>query len=89
MRESRLRLIGRGIIIGLCALACVVALSLHTERVATAGYTVNAPTDTGVGSGTTGDLRYVITHVNTSADSANTITITATGASTLTSALPA
>jgi hypothetical protein len=55
--------------------------------VATAGYTVNAPTDTGVGSGTTGDLRYVITHVNTSADPANTIT--ATGASTLTSALPA
>jgi hypothetical protein len=88
MRESRLRLIGRGIIIGLCALACVVALSLHTGRVA-AGYTVNAPTDTGVGSGTTGDLRYVITHVNTSADPANTITITATGASTLTSALPA
>ena len=88
-RESRLRLIGRGIITGLCALACVVALSLHAERVAAAGYTVNVPTDTGAGVGTTGDLRYAITQVNAGTDPANTITITATGTITLTSALPA
>ena len=89
IRESRVRLIGRGIIIGLCALACVVALSLHAERVAAASYTVNVTTDSGTGVGTTGDLRYAITHVNTSTDPANTITITATGAITLASALPA
>jgi hypothetical protein len=83
------RLIGRGIIIGLCALAFVIALSLHIERVAAADYTVNVPTDSGLGLGTTGDLRYAITHVNTSTDPGNTITITATGAITLASALPA
>jgi len=89
MQESRMRLIGRGIVIGLCALACVVALSLHTERVAAAGYTVNVTTDTGAGSGTTGDLRYAITQVNAGAGTGDTITITATGTITLTSALPA
>ncbi|MGI8858490.1 MAG: putative Ig domain-containing protein [Thermomicrobiales bacterium] len=88
-RESRRRLIGRGIVIGLCAVACVVALSLHAERVAAAGYTVNALTDTGTGSGTTGDLRYAINQVNAGAGTGDTITITATGTIPLGSALPA
>jgi len=90
MRESQVRLIGRGIVIGLCALACFVALSLHTERVAAAGYTVNVTTDTGAGSGTTGDLRYAINQVNAGAGTGDTITITATGAITMRSGpLPA
>jgi len=89
MRDLWVRLIGRGIVIGLCALACVVALSLHTQRVAAADYTVNVTTDTGAGSGTTGDLRYAITQVNASTDPGNTITFSVTGTITLTSALPA
>lgn len=90
VQESLVRLIiGRGIAIGLCALACVVTFALHAERVAAAGYTVNALTDTGTGSGTTGDLRYAITQVNAGAGTGDTITITATGTITLTSALPA
>jgi len=89
MQESRMRLIGRVIVIGLCAVACVVALSLHTERVAAAGYIVNVTTDTGAGSGTTGDLRYALMQVDAGAGTGDTITITATGTITLTSALPA
>jgi len=88
VREVRMRLIGRGIVIGLCALACFVALSLHAERVAAADYTVNVTTDTGTGSGAIGDLRYAINQVNNSTDPGNTITITVTGTITLTSALP-
>jgi len=88
VRDVRMRLIGRGIVIGLCALACFVALSLHAERVAAADYTVNVTTDTGTGSGAIGDLRYAINQVNNSTDPGNTITITATGTITLTSALP-
>ncbi len=90
IQESRTRLIGRGIVIGLCALACVFALALHTQRVAAAGYIVNVTTDTGAGSGTTGDLRYAINQVNAGAGTGDTITITATGAITMRSgALPA
>jgi len=88
VRDARMWLIGRGIVIGLCALACFVALSLYAERVAAAGYTVNVPTDTGIGLGAIGDLRYAINQVNNSTDPGNTITITATGTITLTSALP-
>jgi len=84
MQESRTRLIGRGIVIGLCALACVVALSLHAERVAAAGYTVSTTSDTGINS-----LRDAITQVNAGTGTGDTITISATGAITLTSALPA
>ena len=77
-----------GVCIGLCALACVVTLAFHTERVAAAGYTVIALTDTGAGSGTTGDLRYAITQVNAGAGG-DTITFSVTGPITLGSALPA
>jgi len=85
MRELWVRLIGRGIVIGLCALACVVALSLHTERVAAAGYIVATPSDTGPGS-----LRDAITQVNAGAGTGDMITITATGTIKLTSGpLPA
>lgn len=59
------------------------------ERVAAASYTVNALTDIGTGSGTVGDLRYVITQVNASNDPGNTITFSITGTITLSSALPA
>ena len=84
MRESRMRLIGRGMVIGLCALACFVALALHTEQVAAAGYTVSTTSDTGINS-----LRDAITQVNAGTGTGDTITITATGTITLTSALPA
>ncbi len=51
-------------------------------------FTVNALTDTGAGSGTTGDLRYCITQADN--DTSNdTINITATGTIQLTGALPA
>ena len=50
-------------------------------------YTVNVTTDTGAGSGTTGDLRYAITQVN-AGSGGDTINITATGTITLGSALP-
>ena len=46
-------------------------------------YTVNVLTDTGAGSGTTGDLRYAITQVN-AGSGGDTINITATGTITLT-----
>ena len=46
-------------------------------------YTVNVLTDTGAGSGTTGDLRYAITQVN-AGGGGDTINITATGTITLT-----
>ncbi|MGI8691106.1 MAG: choice-of-anchor Q domain-containing protein, partial [Thermomicrobiales bacterium] len=89
MRESRGRLIGRGIVIGLCAVVCVITLAFHTQRVAAAGYTVTALTDTGTGSGTAGDLRYAITQVNAGAGTGDTITFSVTGTITLGSALPA
>ncbi len=73
----------------MCAVACFVALAFHMERVAAASYTVNALTDIGTGSGTVGDLRYVITQVNASNDPGNTITFSITGTITLSSALPA
>jgi hypothetical protein len=53
-----------------------------------ATYTVNSLTDTGAGSGTTGDLRYCINQAN-AASGADTINISVTGTITLTSALPA
>ncbi len=83
MQESRTRLIGRGIVIGLCAVACVVALTLHTERVAAAGYIVSTPSDTGPGS-----LLDAIRQVNAGAGTGDTITITATGTITPDIALP-
>ena len=51
-------------------------------------YTVNALTDTGAGSGTTGDLRYAITQVNTGGGTGDTINITVTGTILLGSTLP-
>lgn len=78
-----------GVCIGFCAVACVVTLAFHTQRVAAASYTVTALTDSGTGSGTNGDLRYVITQVNNHTDPGSTITFSATGTITLTSALPA
>jgi hypothetical protein len=54
---------------------------------AAATYTVDVLTDTGAGTGTTGDLRYAITQVNAGAGG-DTINITATGTITLGSALP-
>ncbi len=83
MQESRMRLIGRGIVIGLCALACVVALALHTQRVAAAGYTVATPSGSGPGS-----LLDAIRQVNAGAGTGDTITITATGTITPDIALP-
>jgi len=56
VRDARVRLIGRGIVIGLCALACVVALSLHTERVSAANRSVTNCRD----DGSAGSLRVVI-----------------------------
>ncbi len=85
MRESRVRLIGRGIVIGLCALACFVALSLHAERVAAANFIVSTTNDTGGGS-----LRDAITQVNAGSGTGDTITFSVTGTITLTSGtLPA
>ena len=78
-----MRLIGRGIVIGLCAVACVVALSLHTERVAAAGYIVATPSGSGPGS-----LLDAIRQVNAGAGTGDTITITATGTITPDIALP-
>ncbi|MDQ6831888.1 MAG: Ig domain-containing protein, partial [Chloroflexota bacterium] len=83
MRESRAWLIGRGIVIGLCAVACIVALSLHTERVAAAGYTVATTSGSGPGS-----LLDAIKQVNAGAGTGDTITITATGTITPAIALP-
>jgi hypothetical protein len=48
-------------------------------------YTVNALTDTGAGSGQTGDLRYCVTHATSGQD---TITFGVTGTITLQSPLP-
>ena len=50
-------------------------------------FTVNSLGDTGTGSGTSGDLRYVITQVD-QAGGDNTIDFTVTGTITLNSALP-
>jgi hypothetical protein len=58
------------------------------DRAVPTVYTVNALTDTGTGTGTTGDLRYCITQANADAASPHTINITSTGTITLTSALP-
>ena len=71
-----------------CTLALVGWLLLAPPTpVAAATYTVNALTDTGAGSGTTGDLRFAITHVN-AGNGGDTITFSTTGTITLTSALP-
>jgi hypothetical protein len=58
------------------------------ERAVPTVYTVNALTDSGTGSGTTGDLRYCITQANADAATPHTINITATGTINLASALP-
>ncbi len=77
-----------GIVIGLVLLLGGLALVLPTARVAAATtYTVNVLTDTGAGSGTTGDLRYAINQVNAGAGG-DTINITAHGTITLGSKLP-
>src|SRR5947209_12765052 len=84
-------LIGRRLLLGLLGgvLALVGWLLLTPATpVSAATYTVNALTDTGAGSGTTGDLRYAITHVN-AGSGGDTITFTTTGTITLSSALPA
>ena len=56
------------------------------QRLLLSTYTVNAMTDTGSGSGTSGDLRYAITQANDNPGS--TIDITASGTDTLTTSLP-
>ena len=69
-------------------LASVVSVFLPTAVThAASTYTVNALTDTGTGTGLTGDLRYAINQVNAGAGG-DTITIAATGTIVLTSALP-
>jgi len=54
--QTRARLIGRWIAIGLCALACVVALSLHTQRVSAVNLSVTNCLD----DGSAGSLRVVV-----------------------------
>src|SRR5579871_433947 len=67
----------------------VLRVSELEDRLTPNSYTVNATTDTGSGSGTTGDLRYCITQANaTAAGSSNSIAITVSGTITLSSALP-
>lgn len=66
-----------------------VLLAAGNARAAATTYTVNATTDTGTGSGDTGDLRYALTQAESAGNSGSTINITATGTITLTSALPA
>ncbi|MGO9916363.1 MAG: choice-of-anchor Q domain-containing protein, partial [Isosphaeraceae bacterium] len=56
-------------------------------NVTTTTWTVNSLGDTGTGSGTSGDLRYVITQVDQT-PGANTINFSVTGTITLDSALP-
>ena len=59
------------------------------DRTAPANFTVNALTDTGAGSGTSGDLRYCISQSNAT-PGPNTIDATGvSGTISLTSALPA
>jgi hypothetical protein len=62
-------------------------LNATVEPAMFATYTVNSLTDTGAGSGTTGDLRYCITQAN-AAGGTDTINFSVTGTITLTSALP-
>ncbi len=47
-------------------------------------YTVNATTDTGAGAGTTGDLRYCLTQLNTAPTASDTITVAVPATSTIT-----
>ncbi len=54
--QTRARRIGRGIAIGLCAVACVLALSLHMEQVSAANLAVTNCLD----DGSAGSLRVVI-----------------------------
>jgi len=84
MQESRMRLIGRWIAIGLCVLVCIGTLPFQAARVAAAGYTVTTTSDSGGGS-----LRAAIMQVNAGTGTGDTITITATGTITLVSGLPA
>src|SRR5579871_2080886 len=72
----------------------VLRVSELEDRLTPNSYTVNATTDTGSGSGTTGDLRYCITQANANTSSADTITFDPTVFATaqtitLTSSLPA
>src|SRR6516164_10925062 len=61
------------------------------DRTVPTAYTVNATTDTGTGSGTTGDLRYCITQATAAAGNSINFDTTVFGTPqtiTLTSALP-
>ncbi len=69
----------RLVLLGVAALACVLGIVRHAEPVAAAGCTVSALTDTGAGTGTSGDLRYCLIR-STSGD---VITIGVTGTITL------
>ncbi len=61
-------------------------LDILEDRTLPSTYTVNTLTDTGTGSGLTGDLRYCVTHAVSGSD---TITFGVTGTIALKSALPA
>src|SRR5262245_60092170 len=63
------------------------AVEALEDRTLLSTFTVNSLGDTGTGSGTSGDLRYVITQVD-QAPGANTIDFAVTGTITLNSALP-
>ncbi len=69
-----------------------VVLLLVCLPAGAADYTVTATTDTGAGSGLTGDLRYCITQANASADLSNSIGFNIPGGGpqtiNLTSSLP-
>jgi hypothetical protein len=60
-------------------------LEILEDRTLLSTYTVDALTDTGTGSGHTGDLRYCLTHATSGSD---TVTFAVTGAIQLQSTLP-
>src|SRR5262249_8890436 len=64
----------------------VWAPELLEDRVLLTTYTVDRTTDTGAGTGTSGDLRYVLTQAN--ADNGSTIQFGVSGTITLASTLP-
>lgn len=83
----RCRLFSALLVVGLAAL-----LLVPVNARAAATYSVNATTDTGTGSGTTGDLRYAITQAELAANVGSTIVFDSSvfgSTITLTSALPA
>jgi hypothetical protein len=58
------------------------------DRLAPAAFTVNSLGDTGMGSGTVGDLRFAINQANDRPEESNTISFTVTGTIVLMSSLP-